>query len=522
MNRFIWIIVVLLLLLAVICGRYWLGGGDVGDVLAKWGHGESPMAESYYYDSQIKRIAGCWEEAADWSSQRRKDGKIKQPNDVFMVIDSKKPAMWVEYKGKVVDEFYTELPSWMKWEVYHLTADGSPLLPAIVRLQIRGVFTDRIFPETIYLAGIGKDRHMSYSISNRISGSSRGSGTQINIPQYRGRTPKKDVEAYKSVIVDEEEYAGYLAGLKDRRVEGDGDGVVELLFQGSDVLRANMKKWLAVEKRMYAEMARQLSRQGYEIRRTEVVTGPSYLAGHAELDGRDYGMFGGGSVDVNLNFEHLGEGLWHVYSMGGRLPGRRRDKLKLDFVVTENGEVDAEKAERLKAEMTKTARAENEKLGLSKWRAKLDNGVVIEFTGLCESPSGGKSWFGPDGSDLGYAPYPNYKRYGKKGDNRNYYEFAWRVYGTPNGGSTGSTYSMEGSLGSYSRSTYDKYGYNSAYKGQGLTVNGYSFKNGQEKATLKLGFKVGGKTDYSYVRFENISLVRGKDMGFKIVVGEEK
>jgi len=159
---------------------------------------------------------------------------------------------------------------------------------------------------------------------------------------------------------------------------------------------------------------------------------------------------------------------------------------------------------------------------LSPWRAELDNGVVVEFIGLCENPSGGKIWFGPDGSELDFVPYSNYERYGKKDQKGNIYEFAWRVH-WPKGGQNkphGSTYGVEGSRGSYYHAVYDKYGYAIVYQRPLVSAEGYGFKDGQEKATLKMGYKM-GDADYSRVRFENISLVRGKDMRFKVVLEKE-
>jgi len=75
---------------------------------------------------------------------------------------------------------------------------------------------------------------------------------------------------------------------------------------------------------------------------------------------------------------------------------------------------------------------------------------------------------------------------------------------------------MEGAQGSHSQTIVDKYGDRIV---EGVTAEGYSFEEGQEKTTLKLGIKF-RENDYSWVRFKDISLVRGKDMGFEVVVGE--
>jgi hypothetical protein len=78
---------------------------------------------------------------------------------------------------------------------------------------------------------------------------------------------------------------------------------------------------------------------------------------------------------------------------------------------------------------------------------------------------------------------------------------------------------MEGSNGSYSHQVLDKYGYPVTHRIEGFNAEGYSFKEEQDKTTLKLGYKM-GQADYSHVQFEDISLVRGKDMGFKVTLGK--
>jgi len=297
-------------------------------------------AESDCYSQRIKRIIDSWQAAADWRAQRGKKGRIEQPNDVFLLIDVKKSAIWVEYKGNVVEELYSELPEGMKWEMYHLTPDGNEHLPDVVRLQVRGIYTDQIFAETIYLAGSGRGWHMNYQIKSHTCGSDRGTGEQIVIPKYNGKKPKGD-DPYESIIVDDKEYAGYLVALKDRG-EAENDETVELLFYGSESLRENLKKWQAVEKRMYAEMEHQLRQEGYETRDIKLEIGPSYLAGHAELDGRDDGFLRSRSVNVNLNYEYLGEDIWYVFSAPEPIHGIRMGRPlnhNLEFLVSSSGKI---------------------------------------------------------------------------------------------------------------------------------------------------------------------------------------
>jgi hypothetical protein len=144
----------------------------------------------------------------------------------------------------------------------------------------------------------------------------------------------------------------------------------------------------------------------------------------------------------------------------------------------------------------------------------LANGAKVAFIGVCENPSGGKEWWGPDGSRLGYTPYLNYERYAPVHENRTIYEIVWRV-SLPSGGPSGTRVSLEGARGSYYHQIRDRYGNEIL---SGIQAEGYLFEKSRKKTTLKLGISVGGGA-HEWVRFENISLVPGEDPGFQIMEG---
>jgi len=153
----------------------------------------------------------------------------------------------------------------------------------------------------------------------------------------------------------------------------------------------------------------------------------------------------------------------------------------------------------------------------SKWKVKLPNGATVQFIGICENPSAGKQWWGPDGTPTDYVPYINTEAYGPSRDDRKIYEMVWsvrfpKIPDGSNGG--GTTTSLEGSMGSYGRSVRDKYG--NRVQGN-FSTGGYSFKNSRRKTTWKIGVKV-GDGEYERVKFENISLVPGENQGFIIKI----
>ena len=84
---------------AVTSGASWLDDG----ILAGWGKGDLSKTEAYCYEQRIRRIVGFWQDSAYWKTLWLSKGMLEQPNDIFLVIDTEKPAVWVEYKGHVVE-----------------------------------------------------------------------------------------------------------------------------------------------------------------------------------------------------------------------------------------------------------------------------------------------------------------------------------------------------------------------------------------------------------------------------------
>jgi hypothetical protein len=86
----------------------------------------------------------------------------------------------------------------------------------------------------------------------------------------------------------------------------------------------------------------------------------------------------------------------------------------------------------------------------------------------------------------------------------------------PNADGGAVTHDLQGALGSHPIHTVDRYG-NDLHK---VGAASYVLEKGQKETTLKVGAKV-GNGDHQWVRFENISLVKGESRGFQIELGNE-
>ncbi|MHC4334978.1 MAG: RNA polymerase sigma factor, partial [Planctomycetota bacterium] len=93
--------------------------------------------EIAYCKAGIERIRRFWSRTAKRAGRGR-DGRINEPYPTYLVIDSLKPAMWLETAGQIDPNHYTELPKNMKWRLYRTSPDGNEDLGPVIRLKIRG------------------------------------------------------------------------------------------------------------------------------------------------------------------------------------------------------------------------------------------------------------------------------------------------------------------------------------------------------------------------------------------------
>ena len=273
-------------------------------------------------------------------------------------------------------------------------------------------------------------------------------------------------------------------------------------------------------KPLYQEIDRQVALEGFHLRTLEVHPGPDRSAASAQLHANRRGALsflhqGPSSAHAYLKIDRLEDDVWYVRTaLDPKIPVRMPGELDLEFLVSATDPV----PKRRHAALIEAGRAKQKEVVslASKWQAVLPNEATVEFIGVCENPSGGKDWWGPDGSRLDAPPYLNYERYSPPREDLAIYEIAWRVT-IPAGGPSGTRSSLEGAVGSYGRQICDRYG-NTIHAG--LDAQGYAFEKSRTKTTLTLGVRIGQST-YEWVRFENISLLPAQNPGFQIVEGTD-
>ncbi len=501
--------------LVVGTGALWMSR-QVGRWEPGWGGAILKVAERAYYEDRIETIIENWQHLARFGEREIKTGRVAEPGFTCLVIDLAAKEMWIERDGKVLPEYHGELPKGMTWKLRHCGPHRNAELASPARFRVRGLFSDRQPQERMFLVG-QSDRTGFLEFSFNSSDRGRGHGSRTWTPNLAFAFPfdREDEEGrYGSIVVSDAEYAEAKAGFSADTARPEGDEASEL--------RENRAAWTRIEKRLYQEIDRHVEAEGFELRRLEVTCGPDRSAASAELRAGRSGLLSGlrgdpSSRQAYLKIDLLEDDVWYVKSaLDSRHPMptamRHRFELELEFLVSAAGAVPKERRANL-LEQGRAKQAETPQ-SPSKWRVTLPNGATVEFVGICESPSGGKDWWGPDGSRLEYVPYVNCERYCRPLEDRSIYEIAWRVT-MPPAGKSGTSSSLEGSVGSYGRQIHDRYG--STIR-EGLHAQGYAFEKSRKTTTLRLGVSV-DEGEREWVRFENISLVAGEDPGFEIVQG---
>jgi hypothetical protein len=489
---------------------------------AGWGTGEVKASERVYYTNTLHRVVRHWQEQMLREASVAEDGRVEDPYHVYLIIDTSKPAVWIEQNGRVLLDNYTELPESMTWNVYRRAPEGNTGLGQMVRLKIRGVHGQRLAAEEF---SIGASRrgmgywYVHFNVQQLISG---GSDTLTTRP-YRGAKPQSSEDTYGSIVVSDEEYQQYQEWLaaSGTPVESRTDAAEK------SSLAANRANWLKVEKLLCQMIEAQVRHVGLNMNHLELGVGPDYTAAHAELLARDDSVIRDilgtrRSGAAYLRIDSLPDGNW--YARSGPYPAStRQGSLDLEFLVRADGEIPKAQYD----EWMKKGRQKQQDITVppSKWRTTLPNGATVEFIGVCENPSAGKKWWGPDGGTLGYSPYWNTERRRPKGADGDVFEIAWRIYWppsrSPNPGAA-VRYHMEGALSDRSVQTRDRYG----ARIHNLTARSCAFEKRQKQTAVQVGvatFIQGQFQDdrvpdkeFRWVRFKNISLVSGENRGFEI------
>jgi hypothetical protein len=475
-----------LVIAAFAIGLYlcWSPIGRSPDPLESWGRGNPTISERNFYIGRIGQIIDHWFQTAR-KMDSDVDGRIKDIYRNLLVIDMDKQAIWIEDNGQMLKPYNTEFPVGLEWTCYHSTPKRNTELTGQIVLRFRGFHTGRLSPEFFCLVGQSPNSgHISFQFNGRTKVSDYGAG-QFSLKSYRFDSIGDSENLYGSLIVTDDEYQryrNYVANpniLRSDKESKQSNGLLEL--------EANKSDWNRIEKYLYTEIDKQVRKAGYELRNLSVEPGPDYSAGYAEVRGYNQGFLRGilgrpSSVEAYLKIDYLGNDIWYAKSAVNPLrPIPARQRLDCEFLICPQGDVPTPTRKEL-IEKGRQKQQQDGSVPESKWKAVLSNGATVEFIGICENPSAGKTWWGPDGSGLNYVPYINTEAYGRPREDRKIYEFAWRT--TSPRGNQAVTYSLEGSTGSYYRQIHDRYGDRII---EGLSANGYGFDKSQQKTTFKLG-----------------------------------
>lgn len=489
----------------------WLAKGN-RTPFSGWGQGKLDVAERAYYVGRVTAIGKAWQHVVHQATRDR-DGRIEESGFTCLVIDTTKKRLWLETDGRPLPEYEIGLPSSMEWKLQRSTPEGQTELGSPCRLRIHGIYSNRMPPEQIFLIGEQEETlYFSFTPSGCCgNGYSNGPLTKMEIKWNPPPQQADAVEKYESLVVGNEEYERAKTQF----------GTNELPSLEPTPLKENQAAWHRVEEQLYQEIDRQISSQGLQLKSLKLTTGPDYTGASAELQAARSGLLklihpGTSSWRAYLQIDSLGNDVWYAKSAPHPLhPIRQPMSLKTEFLVSATGSISREDRSRLLAE----GQQKQQNLSSSqppKWRATLPNGAAVEFMGVCDNPSGGKPWWGPDGSPLGTPPYVNYEPYGNKREDHAIYEIAWRVDLSQQQGPSETRSTLEGDIGSYSRTIHDRYG-NPLHSG--LEARGYAFEKSRDKTTLRVAVTV-NNGPIAWVTFRNIALVAGKNMGFEIVQGD--
>ena len=481
------IIIVIIFITIIAAGLYirWHSAGFGFNSTVRWGRGYLATSERAYYSSRMGRIIKSWQQTKG-NAEIDRDGQLKESYQTLLVIDLDKPAIWIEENGRTQEHNYTELPAGIKWELYHTTPQTNNKLTGRTVLKIRGIHSSRQTPERFSFIANGREGSFSLNFNSTSLVQSHGtSSRKMRAYNFKSST-KKEGELYGSLIVTDAEYQQYRQSFSKAALspsEEKGRPIQKYV-----TLKENKTTWQKNEKFLYLEIERQVRKKGYTLRSPKVEPGPDFSAGHAELRGHNktflHRFFGGvSSVEAYLNIDYLGDNIWYAKSEAHPLhPIIPRRELELEFLICSEKSISNSKEKEF---LTKGRQKQQQFAPVPEtpWKVTLSNGTTVEFIGICENPSAGKHWWGPDGSPLDYVPYINVEPYDRAREDRKIYEFAWRIQKLGDGGAI--RYSMEGSKGSYGKQIHDRYGNRII---EGLSAQGYGFDKSRQKTTLRLGF----------------------------------
>jgi hypothetical protein len=491
------------------------------DLYSGWGKGNLTVAESSYHISRFERVLNNWFYI---SSKLDKDDQFRiiDTNRNYLVIDLDKQALWIEDNGKILQEYYVEFPSGLKWRFYHATPNGETELTRKIYLRIRGIDMNRLNPEMFCL--VGQSRNDAYILYQFFYNSCNGDLCKglYAIRPYKFDQTSSPEKLYGSLLVSDKEYQQYRNTFdKSTIILPDKE---TSHTKNRTIIEDNKAAWNRIEKELYLKIEKQILTAGYDLKKVTVKPGPDYAAGYAEVSADKGGLIrkfmnGPSLAKTYLKIDYLGNDIWYAKSAINPndpiilIP--YQITLDLEFFISSKDKTTASQLNDLLEKGRKIQQSNT--IHESKWKVVCSNGMSLEFIGICENPSFGRTWWGPDGSILDYVPYINTYSSGGNNEEGKIYEIALRLVNMPAQGSV--KVSFENNSKSYFIEALDKYG----NRIKGMDAKGYVFGKTAEKTTLTLTMKDSNGKTYMIIA-KNISLIPGQDQGFDLEVqdGQKK
>jgi len=500
----VFFITLALLALGAISLWMFLHGPQTGDAPpVRWKPGRLTVSERACCVDRFERLLHTWRQTGS-----------DAPNEVCLAIDTTRRSVWVERKGLPLEGCLVDLLDWMDWTVHRTDANGTRQLADHLRLVRRTAQSKQPLPERIWLVGKSTSGEI---LALHSDGNSFGSRYGIRPFDSGLKVPVlQDGTNYcaSMVVSDAEYHASQSSWAQD-----DADTALDSEPPGNNI-KEHKDAWSKVEKRIYQAIEGQIIRADLELHQLRVVPGPDYSAAHAEATVLKQGLLRdmldpGAAPSIHLKIDHLGDEVWYIRS--GDAPLRRlygtmqQESPRLEFLVSAGEAIKSKDRSRWieKGRRIPTGPI----LPHTKWRMELANGAVVEFLGICESPSAGKQWWGPDGSPLVYQPCLTAQPHGLRVGDRKVFEIAWRIQQPNNTRRLSTHFSFESGFPADNRQPRDRYGVLLADVHHHSQVLDKSWT----KTTLTLGADVNSEGLHR-VRLKDVSLVPGSDFGFEIEV----
>jgi hypothetical protein len=468
------IIIAVLFLAAISVALYMKSQKSTWD--SGWDNGLLSLSERNYYSNRIKRLIKNWQQTARETDVNKED-ILPESYQTYLIIDLEKKAFWLEENGKIRTENYIALSAKTNWSLYHITPGGHTEISGLTALKIRGINLDRIAPERFYLVGQGPKGYLiaDFNMHSENTGYNVGPFVMRTI-NFQAPIVSAD-KIYPSIIATNDGYKQYHDTLP---------GTNTLVTENESI-----KAWNKIEKYLYMEIEKQIRKTGYRFGNFSIEPGPDFSAARALINVRKENFIEKitrhrTSIVIYQNIDYLSGDNWYAKSVSNPYSDskdRLGQPLELEFLVSSNGIIKGSQ----RRDLLKKGREFQQAASIpeSKWKAILSDGTTIELLGICESPSVGQQWWGPDGSLLDFPPYINTEPY-RIYEDRKIYEMAWRV--TPQ---HVIPFIFEGSMVTFHHHPVsDRYGYSVIPR---LATESFSFEKSRQTTSFKIGF---GNSDW--------------------------